>query len=85
VGTAQRSKPKHLAAKLLQIRNALKVSQTEMVRFLDFQVSPARVSEYERGIREPNLIVLLSYARAVNVVVDVLIDDALQLPKLRLK
>lgn len=55
LGTAHRSKPKHLAAKLLQIRHALKVNQTEMVKFLDFQVSPSRVSEYERGIREPNL------------------------------
>jgi transcriptional regulator with XRE-family HTH domain len=38
------------------------------------------VSGYERGTREPPLPVLLSYARAVNVSVEALIDDELDLP-----
>jgi transcriptional regulator with XRE-family HTH domain len=83
MGHKRRYQPKHLPAKLLGIRKALGVSQTEMVRVLEFKVTPARISEYEHGVREPNLIVLLCYARAANVVVDVLIDDALKLPKKR--
>lgn len=82
MGHKRRFKPKYLPVKLLAIRNALGLSQTEMVKLLEFRVTPARISEYEHGIREPNLIVLLSYARAAKVVVDVLVDDKLKLPKL---
>jgi transcriptional regulator with XRE-family HTH domain len=41
----------------------------------------ATISGYERGVREPPLPILLEYARAANVYVDVLIDDALDLPE----
>lgn len=79
MGHKKPGKPKHLPAKLLAIRQALGVSQSEMVKFLDFKVTSARVSEYERGARQPNLIVLLRYAKIVNVSVDTLIDDAVEL------
>jgi transcriptional regulator with XRE-family HTH domain len=46
-----------------------------MVRLLNFQVTSARVSEYEKGIREPNLLVLLAYARAAGISVEEIIDD----------
>jgi hypothetical protein len=39
-----------------------------------------RVSEYESGRRDPNLMVLLRYARLANVSVESLIDDELELP-----
>jgi transcriptional regulator with XRE-family HTH domain len=39
------------------------------------------ISKYELGTREPPLPVLLKYARAANVYVDVLIDDEVDLPK----
>ena len=39
------------------------------------------ISGYERGTREPPLPVLLGYARAANVYVEVLIDDNLYLPE----
>jgi transcriptional regulator with XRE-family HTH domain len=39
------------------------------------------ISGYERGTREPPLIVLLHYARAANVSVEALIDDELDLPE----
>ena len=74
-----RPKPKHLAAKLLAIRQALGLSQSEMVARLEFKVSTARISEYEHGTREPNLIVLLTYSRAGRVKVENLIDDDLDL------
>jgi len=85
MGHGRRAKPKHLAAKLLAIRKALGLSQSEMVARLEFKVTGARISEYEHGSHEPNLIVLLSYARVAGVYVDVLIDDKLRLPKLRAK
>ena len=85
MGHKRRFTPTHLPAKLLQIRRAHGLSQTEMVKVLEFKVTSARISEFENGRREPNLIVLLTYARAANVAVDVLIDDKLKLPKLRTK
>ena len=38
------------------------------------------ISKYERGLRGPALAVLLKYARAAKVNVEVLIDDDLELP-----
>jgi transcriptional regulator with XRE-family HTH domain len=85
MGRSSRPKPERLAAKLLQIRNALDVSQIEMVKRLDYpKIHPAHVSGYERGEREPPLPVLLRYARMAGISTDVLIDDELDLPK-RLK
>lgn len=78
-----RTRPQHLAAKLLAVRMTLGLSQSEMVQRLNFQTSGARLSEYETGKREPNLLVLLAYAKAARVRVEVLIDDKLSLPKLR--
>ena len=74
-----RRKPETPGRKLHGIRKFLGASQSEMLRLLKFQVSIARVSEYERGIREPNLLVLLAYARAAHVPVENLIDDDLDL------
>jgi transcriptional regulator with XRE-family HTH domain len=48
-----------------------------MVRLLNYQVTSARVSEYEHGIREPNVLTLLAYSRAANIEVEKLIDDDL--------
>ena len=79
MGHKKQGKPKHLPAKLLAIRQALGVSQSEMVKYLSFKVTSARISEYERGLREPNLLVLLRYAKSVGVSVDILIDDAVEL------
>ncbi|MGB9181959.1 MAG: helix-turn-helix transcriptional regulator, partial [Pyrinomonadaceae bacterium] len=58
-------KPERLAEKLLQIRNALGLSQGEMLRRLGFEDAIAyhRISNYERGTGEPPLPVLLEYAR----------------------
>jgi transcriptional regulator with XRE-family HTH domain len=59
------------------IRQRLGVSQSEMVRLLNYQITSARVSEYEHGIREPNVLTLLAYSRAANIEVEKLIDDDL--------
>ena len=82
MGRSSRPKPARLAVKLRRIREALDISQAEMVKRLDFpRIHPAHISGYERGEREPPLPVLLRYARLVRVSTDVLIDDELDLPK----
>jgi transcriptional regulator with XRE-family HTH domain len=77
-----RPRPERLAEKLLQIREALKLSQSEMLSRLGFgdTHSYTRISSYELGRNEPPLMVLLEYARAANVYVEALIDDNLDLP-----
>jgi transcriptional regulator with XRE-family HTH domain len=77
-----RPKPERLAEKLLAIRTALEVSQTELHRRLGVEhfIDYNKISAYELGTREPPLMILLEYARLANVYVDVLIDDALDLP-----
>jgi transcriptional regulator with XRE-family HTH domain len=74
-----RPKPKHLAAKLLAIRQRLGVSQSEMVRLLNTHLTSARISEYESGAREPSLMTVLAYSRAARVRVERIIDDDLDL------
>jgi transcriptional regulator with XRE-family HTH domain len=78
-----RPRPERLAEKLLQIRNALGLSQTELWRRLgvEDEISFKRISKYELGQNEPPLIILLQYARAAGVHVEALIDDELDLPK----
>jgi transcriptional regulator with XRE-family HTH domain len=82
MGVRARQRPERLAEKLLQIRAALGLSQSEMLRRLGLEdaISYKKISDYERGEREPSLIVLLQYARAAGVCVDTLIDDELDLP-----
>ncbi len=76
-----RPRPARLAEKLLQIRLALGLSQTEMLKRLGLEgMQYARISEYEQGIREPSLIVLLQYSRAAGIHMEVLADDELDLP-----
>jgi transcriptional regulator with XRE-family HTH domain len=77
-----REKPARLAEKLRAIREALGLSQSEMLRRLGAEERMAyhRLSEFESGKGEPSLIILLEYARAAGVCVDVLIDDKLDLP-----
>lgn len=82
MGVRARQRPNRLGEKLLEIRNALGLSQSGLLRQLDLEgtISYKKISDYERGNREPTLLILLRYARAVNVSTDVLIDDELDLP-----
>lgn len=75
-----RMKPERLSEKLIQIRTALGLSQNELIRRLDVDLTQNRISEYETGKGEPPLPVLLRYARLVGISTDVLIDDELDLP-----
>ena len=82
MGQSSRPKPARLAEKLTAIRVALDLSQNELISrlHLEEEITQARISAYERGVREPSLTILLRYARAAGVYVDVLIDDDLELP-----
>ena len=77
-----RPRPERLAEKLLQIRLALGLSQPQMHRRLGVEalIDYTKISTYELGKREPPLMILLEYARAANVYVEALIDDATDLP-----
>ena len=86
MGSASRRErhiPERLSEKLLHIRSALGLSQSEMLRRLGSpeKLQQSSISGYERGVREPPLLIVLEYARAANVYVDVLLDDELDLPQ----
>jgi transcriptional regulator with XRE-family HTH domain len=83
MGKASRQKPERLGEKLVQIREALGLSQNEMIKHLGLTgvVSRNNLSVYESGKREPSLLVLLRYARAVGIALEILVDDELDLPK----
>jgi len=82
MGTKPRYRPQNLARKLLQIRRALGLSQSELLRRLEAEDSftAARISEYESGVREPSLWMLLAYGRVARVHLETLIDDNASLP-----
>ena len=82
MGTYPRLRQQRLPEKLRAIREALGLSQTELLRRLDAEdlIAYNRISEFESGKREPPLAIILLYARAANVWMDVLVDDELDLP-----
>jgi transcriptional regulator with XRE-family HTH domain len=82
---SSRGIPLRLAEKLKQIRTSLGLSQKEISSQLGYQdtrirIARSSISDYELGKRAPPLIILYAYAKLANVFMDVLIDDALDLP-----
>ena len=77
-----RIRPERLPEKLLHIRVALGLSQSELLRRLGLeeQMDYRRISEFERGTTEPHLTVLLQYARAAGVHMEDIVEDELDLP-----
>lgn len=82
MGRKPRIKPERLAEKLSQVRNALGLSQSELLRRLGFEdaIDYRRISEFELGEAEPPLPVLLQYARVAGIHMEDLVDDELDLP-----
>lgn len=74
----KRPRPAQLAAKLLAIRQHLRLSQPKMCRLLSLEMYH-RISEYETGRREPTLMLLLRYARVANACLESIIDDDMDL------
>ena len=81
MGRARRNKPLKLSHKLLAIRKRLRMSQTEMARALELKVHYSAVSNFELGTREPDLLIVLRYARLAGVPMEMLVDDKLNLPE----
>ncbi len=86
MGSAKREKPEFLAEKLLAIRNKLSLTLEQMADELStdkIKLRKSDVSRYETGSREPSLIALLRYAHLADVSVDALIDDKLEVSKMK--
>ncbi|HST52021.1 MAG TPA: helix-turn-helix transcriptional regulator [Pyrinomonadaceae bacterium] len=83
MGRRARLKPERLSEKIVQIRNALGLSQSEMYKRLGLEdlIDYKRISEYELGNNEPPLFILLQYARVAGVHMEALVDDELDLPE----
>jgi transcriptional regulator with XRE-family HTH domain len=83
MGQAPRNKPKRLAEKLVQIREALELSQKEMAARLaertGFTITQKHVSNYECNRVEPFLETSLAYARLGRVEMNDLADDDVDL------
>jgi transcriptional regulator with XRE-family HTH domain len=77
-----------LAEKLRLIRTRFGLTQAQMVERLGSQklpspikLYPGNISRFEQGLREPQPLVLLAYARAAGISVEVLIDADFELPE----
>jgi transcriptional regulator with XRE-family HTH domain len=81
----RRDRPDRLAEKLLQIREALGLSQREMAERLSeragVKITSKNVSKYERDKSVPFIEVVLAYARLANVTMNQIVDDDLDLLK----
>ena len=71
----------NLPAKLRAVRKHLGLSQSQLAEKLSrvFTHHYGRVSEYERGKRQPTVLILLSYARLAGITIDDLVDDQIEL------
>ena len=82
MGRAPTYKPARLGEKIIQIRRELGLSQNGLLRRLGLTevLFQGDISAYELGNRVPDLRTLLLLANLAGIFVDVLIDDALDLP-----
>jgi transcriptional regulator with XRE-family HTH domain len=74
----RRPRPKHLAAKLLQIRRSLGLSQSQLAKLLGVRAY-TDISKYETNKNEPPLYVLLAYSHAADIPLERIVDDELTL------
>jgi transposase-like protein len=84
MGRAARPRPARLATKLSLIRCRLNLSLNEMIKALEYRDSPLHKNhllQMEKGLREPSLLLLLRYARLTGLPLEILVDDALDLPR----
>ena len=81
MGRSRRKKPMRLSEKLLAIRKRLEMSQTQMARALELKVNYSAVSNYELGTREPDMLVVLRYARLAGIPMETIVDDKIDLPE----
>jgi transcriptional regulator with XRE-family HTH domain len=73
---------KKLPAKLLRIRESLGLSQNDIIKAFRLDgLKRQQISAYENGEYEPALFVLVKYADAANICLDILIRDEYSLPE----
>ena len=77
-----RRRLKLMPEKLLLIRQYLNVCQPVMAQLLELP-KKGLVSEYENGVREPNLMVTLTYSRLGKVSMASVVDDEVNLNEFR--
>jgi transcriptional regulator with XRE-family HTH domain len=80
MGRSRRNKPLKLSHKLLAIRKHLQLSQTQMAKALELTVHYSAVSNFELGTREPDLLIVLRYARLAGISMETIVDDGIDLP-----
>jgi transcriptional regulator with XRE-family HTH domain len=82
VGQNKRPIPAKLGKKLKAIRDNLGLTGEQLIEKLDcasIKLDRSGISKYEKGLREPPLIVILQYARLARVPMEALVDDAIDL------
>lgn len=89
----RRGTQEFLPEKLIAIREFLTLGEVEMAESLSSditsqcgqsrQLNPARISEYENGRLEPNLLVLVAYARLARVHLELIADDRFTIEEFR--
>lgn len=88
MGRQRRPRPRRLAAKLRQMRTSLGLTQEQMFERLGdtgTSLHAGHIGEFETDRREPNLLVILAYARAMSTTgggefLEALLDDRMDLP-----
>lgn len=88
MGRQRRPRPRRLAAKLRQIRTSLGLTQEQMFERLGntgTSLHAGHIGEFETDRREPNLLVILAYARVMSTTgggefLEALLDDHMNLP-----
>ena len=76
----KRPSPKRLSAKLCQIRQSLKLSQSKMADLIGIdEINASRICEYEHGTRQPHLLALLAYAHVAKIQLEKIVDDNLEI------
>jgi hypothetical protein len=54
-----------------------------MAKLLEFKRGAARISEYETGVREPDLLVLLAYSQIAGIHLNLIVNDRIDLAQFR--
>lgn len=85
MGNAKRAIPKQLPIKLRLIREALRLSQEQLVEKMRDagvlgKLDRSYVSGWESGKREPTLEVLLHYSEIAGIWLNAILDDEVDLP-----
>jgi transcriptional regulator with XRE-family HTH domain len=88
MGRQRRPRPRRLAVKLRQIRTSLGLTQEQMFEQLGdtgTSLHAGHIGEFETDRREPNLLVILAYARVMSTTgggefLEALLDDRMDLP-----